>query len=94
MDPSERPYSQDLWEMLRHFEYPNCDIVPDVTGRQPPEDPDGPPLGDYFPDQPNHEFIPAFRRVVDEWLPIIRDRTRRYIKPEGGLPVGWWSKWI
>ncbi|KAI1127095.1 hypothetical protein F5Y10DRAFT_266422 [Nemania abortiva] len=77
-------YSDELIEMIEHFEYPNCVDDHDVTNT--PVDEDG------VEQQPNHSFIPSMRRVVDEFLPIMRDRVRRYRKPAGGIPAGWWQQ--
>ncbi|KAI0487222.1 hypothetical protein F4859DRAFT_509796 [Xylaria cf. heliscus] len=81
---NERPYSDDLIEMLEHFEYPNCDTEHDIRDSQLD------PVSGL--QEPNYSGIPNMRRVVDEFLPIIRDRVQRYRNPAGGIPDRWWRQ--
>ncbi|KAH8158608.1 hypothetical protein CIB48_g9638 [Xylaria polymorpha] len=75
---NEQPYSDDLIQMFQHFEYPNYDQERDIRDSQLD------PVSGLM--VPNHSLIPNMRRVVDEFLPIIRDRVQRYRNPAGGIP--------
>ncbi|KAI0437322.1 hypothetical protein F4803DRAFT_556108 [Xylaria telfairii] len=81
---NEQPYSDDLIQMLQHFEYPNYCEEPDIRDSQL-----DPASGLMVP---NHSLVPNMRRVVDEFLPIIRDRVQRYRNPAGGIPNRWWKE--
>ncbi|KAI0195558.1 hypothetical protein EV127DRAFT_477279 [Xylaria flabelliformis] len=83
----ELPYSDDLIEMLQIFEFPNFEDNNEnkkVTSSQL-----DPATGRMVP---NYSYVPTMRRVVDEFLPIIRDKVQAYRSPAGGIPKGWWKR--
>ncbi|KAI0546949.1 hypothetical protein F4679DRAFT_380426 [Xylaria curta] len=80
----EPPYSDDLIRMIQNFEWPNYENSDDVTASQR-----DPATGLMVP---NYSYVPTMRRVVDEFLPYIREKVRRYRNPKGGIPDGWWKQ--
>ncbi|TRX94066.1 hypothetical protein FHL15_005144 [Xylaria flabelliformis] len=78
------PYSDDLIKMLQNFEWPNIETNTKVTDSQLD------PATELI--VPNYSHFPTMRRVVDEFLPIIRDKVQKYRSPAGGIPNGWWKQ--
>ncbi len=83
LPPGARPYSDDLVQLLRRFEWPDCANRTDPEGTQP--DAGG-------NDVPNHSFQPDARWISDHMLPLARRKVRRYRNPPAGRPPGYFRR--
>lgn len=76
MKPEHAPYSDDLLNMLRLWEFPNCkDSMIDETQ-----------LNEDGEEIPNIDLVPDLNDMVWTVLPFARSKVRRFRTPGGDVP--------
>ncbi|KAI1660020.1 hypothetical protein F4813DRAFT_401031 [Daldinia decipiens] len=79
--PPDTPYSEELIELLEHFEFPNSEDLVPISETIQDEDGNTVPLSDY---------LPTAEWIVDTMLPLARRKVRRY-RGIGRKPVGYFD---
>jgi hypothetical protein len=80
MARGETRYSRDLLGVLQRWEFPGCtdvSLTPDESRILNGEEVE------------IHTQIPTMRQIIDEILPMARDKVERYRDPGGNVPEGW-----
>ncbi|RWA12776.1 hypothetical protein EKO27_g2351, partial [Xylaria grammica] len=75
-------YSQDLFDLLESWEYPNC-AQSDVGMTQ---------KNDKGEEIPNNSLIPGLDYLVRTVLPVARSKVRKYRRPGGDRPGNWYRQ--
>ncbi|KAI1109890.1 hypothetical protein F5Y14DRAFT_466257 [Nemania sp. NC0429] len=80
--PGETPYSEDLINTLKLWEFPNRDRLM-INESQPDQN------GQLVH---NSTLVPDLRRIIDEILPLARRMVRKYRRPGGVMPDDWYRQ--